>query len=244
MAFLDEKQELKYVEQLRSAVKDLGRDDGTLRRFLRARDYDLNKAEEMLRKSMKWREENDMDGCRKWIISDVVNQSFPHGCYGVDHEGRPVYYFPVGSWEVRQMIESGHKDDMLKLMLYTMESIMERINKSSNDRFSLIIDLELLTYWKVAHYETIQMVLKVFRDFEQNYPERLGEAFVINAPMVLNYVWPLIKPLLTGHTMQKVRFLGSDCNKFIPELMEKMPADTMSPKLCTMLNASRADTFS
>lgn len=33
------------------------------------------------------------------------------------------------------------------------------------------------------------MVLKVFRDFEQNYPERLGEAFVINSKLlVLFYV--------------------------------------------------------
>lgn len=107
----------------------------------------------------------------------------------------------------------------------------------------------------------IQMVLKVFRDFEQNYPERLGEAYVVNgnkylirnkmeshntprllnstclitAPWVLNYIWPLVKPLLTGKTMQKVRFLGSDPNKFIPELLERMPVESISPKLCALM---------
>lgn len=65
-----------------------------------------------------------------------------------------MYYFPVGSWEVRQMLEKGHGEDMLKLMLYSMEGIFERVGKSGNERFSLICDLEGLTYWKIAHYES------------------------------------------------------------------------------------------
>lgn len=52
------------------------------------------------------------------------------------------------------MIEKGHSEDMLKLMLYSMESIIERISESGNEQFSLIVDLEGLTYWKVAHYES------------------------------------------------------------------------------------------
>lgn len=68
-----------------------------------------------------------------------------------------VYYFPVGSWEVRIMIEKGHKEEMLKLILWSMEHIVDQINRSGNDHFSVIIDLELLTYWKIAHYESTQI---------------------------------------------------------------------------------------
>ncbi len=57
--------------------------------------------------------------------------------------------------------------------------------------------------------------------------------------MVLNYVWPLVKPLLHGRTLQKVRFLGSDPVKYIPELMKHMPAETMSPKLNEILKSLR-----
>lgn len=57
--------------------------------------------------------------------------------------------------------------------------------------------------------------------------------------MVLNYVWPLVKPLLHGRTLQKVRFLGSDSAKFIPDLLENMPAETMGPKLHEILKNSR-----
>lgn len=119
------------------------------------------------------------------------------------------------------------------------------------------------------------MVLKVFRDFEQNYPERLGgEAFVINgklvlyaliknvaplyslitlvtkttftisyftliAPLVLNCVWPLVKPLLHGRTLSKVRFIGSDPAKYIPELLKVMPPEAMSPKLHETMKSLR-----
>lgn len=39
----------------------------------------------------------------------------------------------------------------------------------------------------------IQMTLKVFRDFEGNYPERLGEALVINGSKYK--IFPFLKKL-------------------------------------------------
>lgn len=60
------------------------------------------------------------------------------------------------------MITKGYSDDMLKQMLWSMEDIMIKISKSGHEHFSVIVDLENLTYWKIAHYEsksTIQLHL-------------------------------------------------------------------------------------
>ncbi|CAL8111773.1 unnamed protein product [Orchesella dallaii] len=227
---IDEVQENKCVEELRKLVKDLEQNDGTLRRFLRARNHDVVKAEDMLRKTIEWRKANKCDEALTWKIDDLIIQKFPIEYTGVDLKNRAVLYIPVGTWPVREMLEKGHREEMLKYIYVCLEKLIQEIEKTG-DQFTMIVDLEDMTYWKVAHYETIQMTIKVFRDFEANYPERLGEALVINAPLVLNYVWPLVKPLLTGSTLKKVQFLGSSCAKYLPAILTYMPAASLSGKL-------------
>jgi len=231
---IDEMEEKHLLEEFRKLVKDLKQDDLTLRRFLRARNHDLIKAEDMLRKSVEWRHVNEVDSALSWEIDDEIIKEFPLEYPGIDLDNRAVMYIPVGNWEVRTMIEKGYKEQMLQYIYVCLEKLVRNIEKTG-EHFTLIVDLEGMTYWKVAHYETVQMTLKVFRDFEANYPERLGEALVINAPLVLNYVWPLIKPLLTGHTLRKVHFLGSNCNKYIPQILERVPACSLPNKLLHLM---------
>lgn len=76
------------------------------------------------------------------------------------------------------MLEKGHGEDMLKLMLYSMEAIFERVGKSGNEQFSLICDLEGLTYWKVAHYESML----------NNYSSAVDFKITFYNESVLNYL--------------------------------------------------------
>jgi len=231
---IDEVEERNRLDEFRKLVKDLKQDDSTLKRFLRARNHDLVKAEDMLRKSIDWRQENQVDNALTWEIDEHVKKEHPLEYPGVDRSNRAVMYIPVGSWDVRENLNRGYKDEMLRYIYVCLEKLIENIEKTG-EQFTLIVDLEEMSYWKVAHYDTMQMTLKVFRDFETNYPERLGEAMVINAPMVLNYVWPLITPLLTGHTLRKVRFLGSNPVKYIPQILERVPASSLPLKLSKLM---------
>ncbi|ODN04647.1 CRAL-TRIO domain-containing protein T23G5.2 [Orchesella cincta] len=204
---IDEVQENKCLDELRKLVKDLEQSDAALKRCLRARNYDVNKAEDMVRKTVEWRKTNKVDEALTWKIDDFIIQQFPIEYTGVDFNNRAVAFVPVGSWPVREMLENGHREQMLMYIYVCLEKLIEQIEKTG-DQFTLIIDLEGMTYWKVAHYETIQMTLKVFRDFEANYPERLGEALVINAPLVLNYVWPTYQATIDRLDVEKGSVFG------------------------------------
>jgi len=179
--------------------------------------------------SIEWRRDVKFDEALTWDIPDKIHESFPFYIDGVDKDGRRVFYFPSGRWEVRMMITNGWRSMMEKTIYYTMASIMKAIDgdKGGHEQFVIIIDLAEMTYWKIAHYETMQMILQVFREYEQNFPERLFKAVVINAPWVLNCVYPLVKPLLKGSTLQKVEIFGNDPKQFMPAILDVVTKENL-----------------
>lgn len=107
----------------------------------------------MLRKSIEWRKLNDVDNALSWKIDARIEQEFPIEHCGVDFNNRAVVFIPAGAWHVRDMIENGFKEDMLKNIYIVLERIVEHIERTG-EQFTLIVDLQDLSYWKLAHYES------------------------------------------------------------------------------------------
>jgi len=108
--------------------------------------------------SIEWRRDVKFDEALTWDIPDKIHESFPFYIDGVDKDGRRVFYFPSGRWEVRMMITNGWRSMMEKTIYYTMASIMKAIDgdKGGHEQFVIIIDLAEMTYWKIAHYESMR----------------------------------------------------------------------------------------
>jgi len=114
----DTTEERVVIDQFRAKAKKLGcnTEDEYLIRWLRARNLDVDKAEQMLKTSMEWREKEDIKGLNSWDAPVTVSQDFLYKFTGEDSEGRPVLVVPFGRWEVRKLIEMGCKDDCFKYM--------------------------------------------------------------------------------------------------------------------------------
>lgn len=67
-----------------------------MRRVLRARNYNLDNAEYMLRNTIKWREENDVNSALKWKVEPLVVEKFAVEFPGMDNSNRIVFYIPLG----------------------------------------------------------------------------------------------------------------------------------------------------
>jgi len=195
-------------------------------RWLRARNLDVDKAEEMLQASMEWREKEDIKGLATWASPDIVKNDFLYKFTGEDAEGRPVLVVPFGRWEVRKLIEMGHKEVCFKHMYRLLEDMMFEINKRSDKKvtqFVVILDSAELTFRKIAHLETVQSVVQFFREFEANYPETLFACHIINAPWVFPYIFNIVKPLLSMRTLSKVQIYDSGA-KWKDVLKAALPA--------------------
>jgi hypothetical protein len=113
--------ELKYG--LQAAHKGKLPNDAHLLRFLRARDFDVGKARDMVIASLLWRKQHNVDKIlQEFKPPSVLLQFFP-GCWhpGNDKEGRPVFILRLGQMDVKGLLRSVGLEDIVKFTLLICE---------------------------------------------------------------------------------------------------------------------------
>jgi hypothetical protein len=200
--------------------------NATLCRFLRARDYDVDKAVEMFTNAVEIRREHGAaDILKKRDPNEPTWQhGTPHYHYGHDKLGRPFYIEMSGRVRVGKLMEpTGYMnfDDFTKRHIIHMEYMSRRIEHASKrygehvTQLSQIMDLEGLSYFDDSRG------MQLFKDainMDQNvYPEYLGNLFLINAPLIFRGMWVIIRKWIEAKTAAKFHVLGSD---YLPTLLQ------------------------
>jgi len=232
---LENLKEKEALVLFRARVKDVAEnaEDHFLLRWLRARNLDTKKAEEMLRNYFEWRKKNEgeLRDVLYYIAPPHVSSAIPLKFIGLDYQGRPILWLPIGRWEVRRLFSEGHKAACFRSMYKVLEEIAFRIEeerKSSGlNQFVVLADSAQLSFWKVAHYETIEAILRFFREFEAYYPEYLHACYIVNNPMVFSYIFNLVKPLLSTHTLSKVQMFDHNQSNWKPALLKGIPTNVL-----------------
>jgi hypothetical protein len=70
----------------------------------------------------------------------------------------------------------------------------------------------------------IRAMKKVVDQSENNYPDRLKRAFIINAPSLFPRIWNLVKNFFDPGTRDKISILGAD---YYPELAKYIPEENI-----------------
>ncbi|KAG4069858.1 hypothetical protein HA402_009565 [Bradysia odoriphaga] len=218
---LEPLQESKLLE-LREIFKEANQtkipDYQTMLRFLRARDFSVEKASQMLQESLNWREEN----CVDQILSEykkpsVVVKHFPGGWHQCDKDGRPIFILRLGHMDVKGLLKSIGEEGLLKLTLYICEEGLQLIQAAnkSNDKpvlsWCLLVDLDGLSMrhlWRPG----VKALLRIIETVEMHYPETLGRVFVVRAPRVFPIAWTIVSAFIDDYTRSKFLFYGGpDC---------------------------------
>ncbi|ELT92854.1 hypothetical protein CAPTEDRAFT_220522 [Capitella teleta] len=208
------------IAKLRSALSDIlepCHDDFYLIRFLTARNFDLQRAEAMVRNSISWRKAYGTDDLlATWTPPEALAKHWPGGLFGHDREGRPILWQLCKNFETRTLLKCVKKSDIIKFYIYRMEKVMadfEEQTKKRGQRISKsvhISDLDGLSLRMVFAPGISQMLKHIFGILEGNYPENLRSSYVINAPSIFPIVFNIVKPFLSAETKQKVHILGRD----------------------------------
>lgn len=64
-----------------------------------------------------------------------------------------VYLIPLGRWDGRKILGKGLKEESIKFMYRTLETIMAACRDLGVTKFSVIVDNDGLTLWKCAHWD-------------------------------------------------------------------------------------------
>ncbi|XP_030647578.1 SEC14-like lipid binding 8 [Chanos chanos] len=225
------------LAQFREKVQDIlpqcpSQSDHFLLRWLRARNFNVSKAEAMLRKHLEFRKRIKADTITtEWKPPEVIEKYFSGGMCGYDREGSPVWYDVIGPVDPKGLLLSASKQDFIKSKVRDCEMLQkecdlqsERLGKNV-ESITMIYDCEglgLKHLWKPA-IETYGEVLTMFED---NYPEGLKKLFIIKAPKIFPVAYNLVKPFLSEDTRRKIVILGPNWKEVLQKHIEpeELPA--------------------
>ncbi|GBL81272.1 SEC14-like protein 2 [Araneus ventricosus] len=191
------------------------KDESMFLRFLRARQCNLNKAEDMLRNHIQWREKNDIDHIDTYKPPEV-SKHFPMSLIAFSKAGNPVRYLNFGNMDAKGLLKSVKKNDCIKSVVKELESDvqkMKQLNKMTGknvDKWIYIFDFDNYTFAKATHKPTVQMLAYLMMTYEAHYPERLKKAYIINASIYFTLLFSVVKPLFTGATLSKISIFGKE----------------------------------
>ncbi|KAF3430899.1 hypothetical protein FNV43_RR25629 [Rhamnella rubrinervis] len=171
-------------------------DDLTIRRFLRARDLDIENASTLFLKYLSWRHSFVPNGSIS--PSEIPNEIAQNKLFmqGVDKTGRPIVL----------VFGARHKqaklDDFKRFVTYCLDKICYRM-PSGQEKFTSIADLE---GWGYSNSD-IRGYLAALSILQDCYPERLGKLFIVHVPYVFMTAWKMVYPFIDKKTQKKIVFV-------------------------------------
>ncbi|XP_073145652.1 uncharacterized protein [Henckelia pumila] len=208
------------VEAQDPTAKDI--DDLMLRRFLRARDLDVEKATTMFVKYLKWRKNFVPNGC---ISPSEIAENLGHNklfMQGYDKTGRPIVV----------VFAARHKptnvDEFKRFVTFTLDKICARM-PNGHEKFTAIADLE---GWGYTNSD-VRGYLASLTILQDCYPERLGKLFIVHVPYIFMTAWKMVYPFIDKNTKKKIIFVDDKNlqSTLIQDIDETQLPDTFGGEL-------------
>jgi hypothetical protein len=180
-----------------------------IRRFLRARDLDIEKASTMFLKYLSWKREFIPNG--SVTASEIPNQLSHNKMFmqGVDKSGHLI----VVAFGGRHKPFKGNLDEFRRFVVFTLDKICSRMPRGQ-EKFVAIGDLE---GWGYSSSD-IRAYIAALSILQDCYPERLGKLFIVHVPYIFMTAWKIIYPFIDSNTRKKIVFVEN--KKLTPTLLE------------------------
>lgn len=230
-------EEKKAINELRKRMKDeidkekLQDNIYLFRRFLIARDFNVDNAEIMLRKHLVWREKYDVKNIFNVKKPEIFQKYLSYTPLGYDKEGCIIRYCPAGNLDFVGIIASCTFQDIVNEIIYELETDTKELKEQSEkferniDKCVCIIDLKNLSFAKVTDKKIVHYLLVLLNVYLNNYPERLKTAFFINVPVYFSLLYSLLKTVLPTRVINKFSIYSDD--SYIKDVLKLIDADTL-----------------
>uniref|UniRef100_A0A672LMF6 SEC14-like protein 1 n=1 Tax=Sinocyclocheilus grahami TaxID=75366 RepID=A0A672LMF6_SINGR len=202
--------------RLRRWLQETHKDEHILR-FLRARDFNIDKAREILCQSLTWRKQHQVDYLLDtWSSPHVLHDYYTGGWHHHDKDGRPLYILRLGHMDTKGLVRALGEESLLRHVLSINEEGLRRCEENTKvfgrpiSCWTCLVDLEGLNMrhlWRPG----VKALLRIIEVVEANYPETLGRLLILRAPRVFPVLWTLVSPFIDENTRKKfLIYAGND----------------------------------
>ncbi|KAK7339979.1 hypothetical protein VNO77_20669 [Canavalia gladiata] len=179
--------------------------DVLLLKFLRARDFRVNDALNMLLKCLVWRQEFGADNVVDQDLGFKELEGVVAYTHGYDREGHPVCYNAYGVFKDKDMYERVFGDEhklnkFLRWRVQVLERGIRLLHFKPGGVNSLIQVTDLKDMPKRELRVASNHILSLFQD---NYPEMVARKIFINVPWYFSMLYSIFSPFLTQRTKSK-----------------------------------------
>lgn len=150
----------------------------------------------MLISTLKWREEFKPDYISREEI-DVEAVTGKLYQYGHDKLGRPIIV-------MRPAREN--TNGSVRLLIYIMEQAIKNM-KSNIEQMVWIMDFN---GFSLSNAPKITHAIEILNSLSNHYPERLGQAFMVDTPWIFSIFWTAVRPFINERTYSKIIFVSGD----------------------------------
>ncbi|KAL4361047.1 hypothetical protein GQ457_04G027180 [Hibiscus cannabinus] len=182
-------EELKEIKLWGVPLLPSKRHEGTdivLLKFLKARDYKVREAFEMLQRTLKWRKEFKADE----IVEENMGLDFDNLAYlnSRDKEGHPLYYNVYGALKDKQNLHKilGSEEKRQKFLRWRVQYMEKAIKEldfeaSGTNSIVQIIDLKNSSGQTTKEFRSV--CRKYWKLLQDHYPELIHQNIIINVPL-------------------------------------------------------------
>jgi hypothetical protein len=181
-----------YCHEVKSTV--------TLVRFLRARNWDLDKAETMFRARMDWVTSYKplsitMDMCKQELKSGVAYWA------GVDKHMRPTL-------RIRACLNDPStykREDFYRSVIFVLELGLKNLPPPPYNQYIVMYDMH-----NVSRKNMDLGSLRQYSSLGDHYPEYLGKVYVMRPHWMLSIFFSVIRTIMEPVTLSKVQIVKQD----------------------------------
>jgi len=176
--------------------------DFCLCRYLRAREWDLDAAEKMLRETLQWKREYKPESITAEEIESESKTGKIYFANTFDKFERPIIYMKP------RKDDSTDRVIKVKYLVYMMERAIEAMDEKGKgvEKCCIIVDFQG-TGMRQSSVGNIQVSLDCAHVLQNHYPERLGLSYMLNTPWLFSAFWKCISPFLSEDTLKKKLYL-------------------------------------
>ncbi|CAH8306702.1 unnamed protein product [Eruca vesicaria subsp. sativa] len=158
------------------------RSDVILLKFLRARDLKVKEAFTMLKNTVQWRKENNIDDL---LAEDLQGTEFEKMVFthGVDKQGHVVIYSSYGEFQNKEIFSDKEKfNKFLKWRIQFQEKCVRSLDFSPEAKSSFVFVSDFRNAPGLGKRSLWQFIRRAVKQFEDNYPEFVAKELFINVP--------------------------------------------------------------